>query len=246
MVEIPAGRFMMGSPESEEGRFGDERQHEVVISRPFLAAKYEVTQALWKAIMGSNPSMFDSCGDDCPVENLTWNEAVEFCNRLSEQEGLAPAYQVSGKGVVWDRSANGYRLPTEAEWEYACRAGTATSFHSGRCLHTDEANYNGNFSQEGCAKGRYREKTVAVGGFSANTWGLHDMLGNVGEWCWDWHGDYPKGPVTDPTGPSGGSFRVFRGGSWLSNARYCRSANRSMFSPGYRNDYVGFRLFRSI
>ena len=237
MVEIPAGRFAMGSPASEDGRFDSEQRHEVVISRPFLAGKHEVTQGLWKAVMGSNPSRFDRCGEDCPVEKVSWHDAVAFCNRLSEREGLTPAYRISGDNVTWDRSARGYRLPTEAEWEYACRAGTATRFHTGDA--------DSDLGRAGWYDENSGGKTHPAGGKRPNAWGLHDMHGNVWEWCWDWYGDYPERTVTDPAGPSGGSYRVYRGGSWNYDARNCRSAFRRGAPPGRRNDKFGFRLFRS-
>ncbi len=246
MVEIPAGRFTMGSPDSEEGRGNDEKQHEVVISRPFLAAKHEVTQGLWSAVMGSNPSHFDKCGDDCPVEYVSWYDAVKFCNRLSESEGLTPAYRISGEKVTWNKSAKGYRLPTEAEWEYACRAGTASAFYTGeitekKCGHAPA------LDRAGWYCGNAGSKTHPVGQKAANAWGLYDMHGNVWEWCWDWYGDYPGERVTDPDGPSSGSVRVSRGGSWGYGARICRSANRAGRDPGRRYSYYdfGFRLFRS-
>ena len=246
MVKIEAGRFQRGSPESEAERENYERVHEVVISEAFLVGRYEVTQGLWSEVMGNNPSRFKECGEKCPVENVSWREAVEFCNRLSEREGLNPAYRMQGEEKVsWDRNANGYRLPTEAEWEYACRAGTKSPFNTGRCLAAEEANYNGNYPLKGCEKEKYREKTVKVGTFPPNAWGLYEMHGNVWEWCWDRYGVYPSGSMTDPDGPAGGSLRVLRGGSWGSYGRYCRSTSRNGNVPGNCYDVLGFRLFRS-
>ena len=172
MVEIPAGRFVMGSPVSEDERFDNEQQHEVVISRPFLAAKYEVTQGLWKEVAGFNPSRFDECGDDCPVESVGWYDAVAFCNLLSELEGLTPAYRfkkgTDGKKGTWNRSASGYRLPTSAEWEYACRAGTTTRFHTG---DSDQA-----MDRAGWHQGNSDQKTHPVGKKIPNAWGLYGVI----------------------------------------------------------------------
>ena len=247
MVRIRAGTFKMGSPSDESGRDEDEGPvHHVTISRDFYMGVTEVTQGQWREVMGATPSRFSNCGDDCPMENVLRFDAVKFCNKLSEREGLTPAYRISREIVTWDKSADGYRLPTEAEWEYACRAGTTTPFYTGRCLSTDEANYDGNYTKDGCPKGQYRKKTVKVGSFKANSWGLYDMHGNVLEWCWDWKADYPSGSVTDPAGPSSGSGRVVRGGSWRSDARYCRSAGRSNVGPGVRGSIVGLRLLRPI
>jgi formylglycine-generating enzyme required for sulfatase activity len=138
-----------------------------------------------------------------------------------------------------------YRLPTGAEWEYACRAGTETPFSFGRCLSTYQANYNGNYPLNGCSKGQYQGRPAAVGSFGANAWGLHDMHGNVWEWCQDCYGDSPKGAATDPVGPPSGAIRVYRGGSLFSGARYCRSANRNRVSPGSRYSFLGFRLAKT-
>ncbi len=228
-VLIPAGTFMMGSPGNEPGRDNDETQHQVTISRPFYMQTTEVTQGQWKRVMGNNPSHFRNCGDDCPVEQVSWNDVQNFIRRLNQLE-----------------ETDKYRLPTEAQWEYAARAGTTTPFHTGSCLSSEQANYDGNYPQPGCPKGGFRQTTVRVGSFSPNAWGLHDMHGNVWEWVQDWKGDYPSGSVTDPEGPSSGSRRVNRGGSWDKIARYCRSAvrgNRDYPSKIYL--YLGFRLLRT-
>ena len=249
MVEIPAGRFTMGSPGSETGRDLDEREHDVVISRPFLAGKYEVTQGLWEKIMGNNPSHYNNCGEACPVERVSWHEAVEFCNRLSEREGLSPAYRISGKDVTWDRSADGYRLPTEAEWEYACRAGTQSAFYTGRAngwVTEQKCGHDPSLDRAGWYCGNAKSKPHPVGQKTPNAWGLYDMHGNVSEGCWDRYGDYPTGEVTDPAGPSSGRNRVSRGGGWPEYAGDCRSADRFWYHPMVpRVQYYGFRLFRS-
>jgi formylglycine-generating enzyme required for sulfatase activity len=241
MVRINGGTFMMGSPASEVGRDDDEVQHRVTVGS-FYMARYEVTQKEYQALMGTNPSIFK--GDNLPVEQVTWYNAVNYCNARSRSEGLTPAYTVSGTNVTWNRSANGYRLPTEAEWEYACRAGTTTPFSTGSNITTNQANYIGNNPYNGNAKGIYREKTTAVGSFAANSWGLYDMHGNVWEWCWDWHGDYGRGSQTDPMGASSGSYRVHRGGSWSDDGQNLRSAYRRGSTPSNRHSTLGFRLLR--
>jgi formylglycine-generating enzyme required for sulfatase activity len=222
---IPDGTFMMGSPSSEPERDSDERQHKVTISRPFYLQTTEATQGQWKAIMGNNPSSFK--GDNRPVEQVSWNDAQAFIKKLNQKEGT-----------------DKYRFPTEAEWEYACRAGTTTPFYTGRCISTVQANYNGNYPMPFCSKGRDREKTVDVASFSPNAWGLYDMHGNVWEWCQDWYGDYPYGHVTDPTWPSSGSCRVLRGGSCYCSAGGIRSALRNKYDSnyGYGGHCGGFRV----
>ena len=185
----------------------------------------EVTQGQWKAVMGNNPSRFKDCGDNCPVENVSWNDIQEFIRKLDNKD-----------------SSNKYSLPTEAQWEYAARAGTRTPFYFGKCLSTDLANYDGNYPMSDCSKGKYRERPVSVTSFSPNKWGLYNMHGNVYEWCHDWKGDYSSGSVTDPEGPLSGSYRVFRGGSWYDCAEFCRSAYRFWDVPVYRGFNLGFRL----
>ena len=241
-VYIKPGNFIMGSPSGEPGRAGDEKQHRVTLTRGFYLQTTEVTQGQWKAVMGSNPSHFTSCGDDCPVEKVSWDDCQKFIQKLNRMQ-----------------NDHQYRLPTEAEWEYACRAGTTTPFSFGRCLSTDQANYRGDFPLNGCSKGKDRKKTLPVGSLSPNAWGLYDMHGNVGEWCQDWYGDYPLGSLTDPVGSSWwewwdrifrvsgwrtSSYRVSRGGSWSNGAGYCRSAYRFRGRPGNRDYYLGFRLAR--
>ena len=214
---IPAGRFLMGSPEDEEGRDADELQHEVRISEGFWMGRYEVTQGEWEAVTGANPSFFKDCGPSCPVDRVSWFDMDEFIKRLNGRE--------SGKGYR-------YRPPTEAEWEYAARAGTTGARHGevgSIAWHQDNSGL----------------ETHPVGRKRANAWGLHDMLGNVWEWTGDWYGRYPSGSVTDPQGPSTGSGRVHRGGSWGSGAERVRSANRGGGSPGTRGRNFGFRLVRT-
>ena len=216
-VWIPAGRFVMGSPEDEEGHSYEEDQHEVRISRGFWMGKYEVTQGEWEAVMGGNHSSFDECGARCPVEEVSWDDVQGFIEELNKKE--------SGSGYE-------YRLPTEAEWEYAARAGTAGARHG----EMDEIAWH-----DGNSGGR----THPVGEKQANAWGLHDMLGNVWEWTADWYGRYPSGSVTDPEGPLTGSDRVGRGGGWFGDARLVRSAARINALPRDRYYGFGFRLVRT-
>jgi len=226
-VLIPNGTFMMGSPSSEPRRDSDETQHRVTLTKGFFMQTTEVTQGQWKQIMGTSPSRFK--GDDRPVEKVSWNDVQEFIRKLNRKEGT-----------------DTYRLPTEAEWEYACRAGTTTPFSTGRCISTDQANYYGNNPMPGCSKGRYRKETVRVGSISPNAWGLFDMHGNVWEWCKDWYDEsYPNSHVTDPAGPSSGSDHVLRGGSWNFDAWSLRSASRHWNYPDRKDDSFGFRVARA-
>ncbi|MDR0895222.1 MAG: SUMF1/EgtB/PvdO family nonheme iron enzyme [Prevotellaceae bacterium] len=225
MVFVQGGTFTMGSSKWELKRGSDEVQHQVTLSS-FYIGKYEVTQGQWKAVMGDNPSYFKK-GDDYPVEYVSWNDIQTFLQKLNAATGKR------------------YRLPTEAEWEYACRAGSTTPFNTGNNLTTSQANYDGNYPYNGNAEGTYLERTQPVGSYSPNAWGLYDMHGNVWEWCSDWYGSYSTSAQTNPTGPSSGSFRVLRGGSWLNDAEYCRSANRSAVDPGDRNYIIGFRVVAS-
>ncbi len=197
-VLIQGGTFQMGSPAEEAWRSEDEVRHTVTVSDFYMDA-YELTQAEYQEITGENPSSFS--GEDLPVENVSWLDAVSYCNARSEREGLVPAYTVDGSDVTWDRSADGYRLPTEAEWEYACRAGTTTPFNTETSISAEESNYYGHYPYEiednyfsqgnlDTKPGEYRQTTVPVTSFSPNQWGLYNMHGNVGEWVWDYYGAY--------------------------------------------------------
>jgi formylglycine-generating enzyme required for sulfatase activity len=243
-VRVPAGTFRMGCPATEPGCMSYEQpQHEVAISRPFLMSATEVTQEQWLAVMASRPAYFRDC-HGCPVERVSWYDAVAYCNALSRREGFEPAYAIAGTLVTWRQEAAGYRLPTEAEWEYACRAGSQTIFHTGDCLTTDQANIDGYGPLANCPDGMFRGQPVPGGSFPANAWGLYDLHGNVYEWCWDWNGFYAAEPATDPSGPAAGTGRVCRGGCWAANAQNCRSATRQRLEPATRLDYLGFRVVR--
>jgi hypothetical protein len=210
----PAGNFLMGSPSDEADRGSDETRHRVTLTKGFWMGKYEVTQAQWERVMGSNPSHFTSAGASAPVERVSWEDCQEFVRKVNAL--------VSG---------GGFRLPTEAEWEYACRAGTGGP-------------HAGSLDDLGWYSDNSGNTTHPVGRKKANAWNLCDMHGNVWEWCSDWYADYPSGSVSDPSGPGSGSLRVFRGGSWSSYAWYCRSALRYGSDPGDRSINLGLRLAR--
>jgi formylglycine-generating enzyme required for sulfatase activity len=244
-VLIPAGAFLMGSPPDEPFARADETRREVTISRPFLLAAREVSRAEWRQATGESAGYFAAC-ELCPVESISWFDAVRFCNLLSARDGLRPAYRIDGERVTWDTEADGYRLPTEAEWEYACRAGTRTPFSTGTCIASDQANFDGYHPPPGCPEGLFRGEPIPVGSLAANAWGLHDMHGNVEEWCWDWHAAYPVAGGQDPRGPAAGEKRVARGGSWARFAVKCRAAHREKRDPRQSLDTVGLRLARSV
>jgi formylglycine-generating enzyme required for sulfatase activity len=220
---IPPGSFVMGSPKEEAGRVENETQHKVTLTKGFYMGVYTVTQEEWQAVMGNNPSLIKG-EKNLPVEQVSWDDCQEFIKKLREKDKKP------------------YRLPTEAEWEYACRAGTKTPFCFGDTISTDQANYNGNQIYGTGKKGVYRQKTTPVGSFPANAWGLYDTHGNLWEWCQDWRGDYPQNDVVDPQGPDAGQYRVLRGGSWNLSPVLCRSANRGGVGPGSRYGLIGFRL----
>ena len=250
---IEGGSFAMGSPDTEAWRSDDETQHSVTLSS-FYLSKYELTQGEYQAVMGANPSTF--AGDGLPVDSISWLDAVAYCNARSEAEGLTPVYAVDGAMVTWDRSANGYRLPTEAEWEFACRAGTDTPFNTQTSISAEEANYYGHYPYEiednyfsqgnlTTQPGQYRQTTVAVDSFLPNGNGLYNMHGNVSEWVWDYYGDYPTEEQTDPTGPDSGTLRVYRGGGWNDFAKNMRSAYRATLAPDKSSFNIGLRLARN-
>jgi len=236
LVSIPGGTFLMGSPKSEEARLANEGPvHEVRLS-PFECMRLPVTRSLYHQITGTDPAWPRGDADDRPVNKVSWLDAVVFCNLLSQREGLTPCYQIAGRNVTWYRAANGYRLLTEAEWEYACRADSTTrwSFGDDEEVLGDHAWFEANSSSQPRPAGRKKP----------NTWGLYDMHGNVFEWCWDWFGSYSEEASTEPRGPQEGLWRVLRGGSFVFSPRYLRSAYRFRVKPGFRDRDVGFRCAR--
>ena len=230
MVRIKPGTFVMGSPDSEAERGVQEVQHTVKITKAFYLSQTPITQAQWQAVMGTNPSNFK--GDDLPVEMVSCDDAIEFCQKLSA------------------RDHKKYRLPTEAEWEYACRAGTTTEYNTGNgTAALDKAGwYSGNSTYIPTQSWFFRSKNTITGAGThpvaekaANAWGLYDMHGNVWQWCNDWYGDY-TGDTINPTGPTDGLYRVLRGGSWTCYPQHCRSAFRLIYSPDLRFINIGFRI----
>jgi formylglycine-generating enzyme required for sulfatase activity len=236
LVAIPGGTFRMGSPESEEGHDRNEGPvHDVSVSA-FECMRSLVTRRLYRQTTGIDPTWPEWGAGDRPVNNVSWLDAVAFCNLLSEWEGLTPCYRRDGDVVTWQRAANGYRLLTEAEWEYACRAGLTTrwSFGEGEASLGDHAWFGGNSSGKPQPVGRKRP----------NPWGLHDMHGNVDEWCWDWFGPYSEAATTDPCGPESGRRRVVRGGAFDDLAVDLGSTARGGFLPMERLKVIGFRCAR--
>ena len=241
---IPAGTFTMGSPEDELGRFDSEVQHEVTLTRGYWMGVFEVTQKQWSLIMGSNPSEYK--GDTRPVEQVSYNDIRGKEKGAGWPTGGHEVDADSFLGKLRSMTGLAFDLPTEAQWEYACRAGTTTALNSGKNLTAEigcpnmaeVGRYDGNLSD---GKGGYGEHTK-VGSYPPNAWGLYDMHGNVCEWCLDWNGGYPSTAVTDPQGVASGSYRVGRGGYWISLALFCRSANRDNYTPSLRDFYIGFRV----
>ncbi len=251
-VLIQPGTFLMGSPTSEPCRWPGETQHEVTLTQAFHVSAVEVTQAQWQATMGWNDSYFR--GATLPVERISWFDALNYCNLRSAAEGLPPAYTLTdlaywgvhivGATVTWDENATGYRLLTEAEWEYACRAGSTGAFCNGE-ISQCACGHEPFLSQVGWYCGNAGEQTQPVGQKTPNAWGLYDMHGNVWEWCWDWFETY-GGASIDPSGPDSGIRRVMRGGCYALNVRICRSASRSCSWPEARGSRVGVRLARTV
>jgi formylglycine-generating enzyme required for sulfatase activity len=259
MVWIQGGTFTMGSPANEPNRNNSlgETQHDVTLTG-FYMGKYPVTQEQYQVVMGTNPSSHRLGGSKAssvigldtagfPVEMVTWFDALEFCNKLSEKEGLTPVYNITYEAITPNWNASGYRLPTEAQWEYACRAGTwgdnYSVFNTGDNITTVQANYDGNYPYNGNPKGEYLARTTEVGSFAPNVWGLYDMHGNVFEWCWDLFGTSFSN-AQDPTGPVSGTNRVRRGGGWDSSGQGLRSAWRNGTHPDNEGYDIGFRLVR--
>ena len=283
MVSIPGGTFQMGSPGTEPNRGSDETQHSAELS-DFQMSRYQITQAQFERLMGFNPSYFQGAdlpvgltnGDNLPVEKVTWFDAVAFCNALSADEGLFPVYMITGVStnaagniiaatVTVDWTANGYRLPTEAEWEYACRgsytnkAGETNTrpfgLGNGTKITYDLANFDTHYPYDlsHAPSGQYNDtagtgfknSTTEVGSYGSNNYGLYDMHGNVFEWCWDWYGAYQASPPKDYRGPGSGTDRVLRGGSWNGYGQSLRSAYRNSDNPDFWNNAFGFRVVRN-
>ena len=222
---IMPGTFQMGSPDMEAERYDDETLHEVTLTQGFWLADSACTQALWTAVMDKNPSRFQD-DPNLPVENVSWLDVQQFIEKLNT--------------LFLDLHA---KLPTEAQWEYACRAGTQTPFSFGENVTPEQVNYDGNYPYAGGEKGLYRERTVPVKSMPPNPWGLYEMHGNVWEWCADWYAEeYPKQAIINPLGPAEGTYHVLRGGSWDYYGWHTRSARRYWYVPGPRLDYIGFRL----
>jgi len=271
-ARVRAGTFTMGSPPGEPGHDDDEAQHQVTLTHDVLVQTTEVTQGQFEDVMGYDPSRYPACGRDCPVERVSWSEAASYANRLSDLADLPDCYSCSGSGpdVTCEPSGSpyqctGYRLPTEAEWEYAARAGTKTALYTGNLTIQGEMSspeldgiawYGGNSGVSyadalDCSGWPGRQSTASFCGphpvqqKQANGAGLYDMLGNVWEWCNDWYGPYGDA-ATDPTGPATGTARVTRGGGWVDLANFVRTARRDSKAPGSRDGHLGFRTVRSL
>jgi formylglycine-generating enzyme required for sulfatase activity len=261
-VFIPVGSFMMGSPGGEMARRSDETLHRVKLTHAFFLQSTEVTRQQWEEVRTwakdhgyediPDTGKDNGLSKNHPITGLSWFDAVKWLNAFSEKEGFDPVYFVGNRvfrkglsmGVEADWGADGYRLPTEAEWEYACRAGTETAFYTGKISYIGPTPLDPNLDAAGWYWGNSGGKLHPVGQKSPNAWGLYDMIGNVWEWCWDWHGKYDSTRSDDPKGPDSGTVRIFRGGSWNDFPRNSRAAFRGGDDPDYASDAIGFRPLR--
>jgi formylglycine-generating enzyme required for sulfatase activity len=260
LIDVSGTPFTMGSPLTEMGRWENEVEHEVTLTRDYWIMTTEVTQQQFLYEMGYNPSSFSvdgteaDCGLNCPVEQVNWHEVAAYGNALSRRENLDECYTCTGTAPdTIDCSPNGsyataydcpgYRMPTEAEWEYAARGGTTTATYAGDLTAPDCTDTT--LAPIAWLSCNASSTPHPVGTKTANAYGLHDMLGNVWEWCHDWDAAYPGGDETDPAGPPSGSLRVTRGGSWNNKARGARAANRARYAPGYRLAVFGGRIVRT-
>ncbi|MCA1949930.1 MAG: formylglycine-generating enzyme family protein [Treponema sp.] len=241
MVFVKGGTFWQGSNEAPYS--ANERAHQTTVSS-FYISKTEITQAQWQDVMGTNPSKFP--GKDRPVEYVSWFDAVKFCNALSLKEGLIPAYKISDSKVEWDKTANGYRLPTEAEWEYAARGGPSGAITDGPLAKAPYSGSDTSAASVGWFDANSNKTTKPVAQKEPNALGLYDMSGNVWEWCWDWYGSYPKDPVTNPDGSENQTGqKVLRGGSWFTPEKLLRTTYRYWNIPTFKVNSVGFRIARN-
>jgi len=249
MINIKSGTFNMGSPAGENFRNNDETQHSVTL-KAFFISKFNVTQKEYLEVMGSNPSYFVGFLNR-PVEQVSWFDAIEYCNKRSQREGLAQVYTITNndgnKIVTLNSAANGYRLPTEAEWEYACRAGTNNMYNTGININSNIlASERERLLRTGWFSANSDNSTHSIGQKTPNSWGLYDMCGNVYEWCWDWYDQYLSRAQSNPLGASSGTKRVIRGGSWRSGHGEMRSACRGSFEPAERHNAIGFRVVLDV
>ena len=246
MIRVPGGVFGMGSPLQEADRAINEIYHSVRLDA-FLMSASPITQGQFQSIMHYNNSHF--LDENRPVEQVNWFEAVEFCNRLSQSESLGAVYEIEGEEVRWLPGRNGYRLPTEAEWEMAARAGTMSAYYTGQSINAYQANYRSAWLDVSSGTWKLRDQTSESGTFPANPWGFFDMAGNVWQWCWDWYGNYelPRdgGILSNPRGPKPGITKAIRGGSWECEKTLLRSACRGGIPRGIRNHCLGFRVART-